>query len=142
MIISFYPFMLIAALGFVLSLLIHLATWFGIELPPETIYLHFGIFVVGIPLALLSSWTRRGYRRHYGWKDSLAHCPTWMRWTVYSLFGYLFLNFILNLGVSPTTIHNTLRLASGLWLAYYGLAFATIYSALHTPTTHTPPQQK
>ncbi len=133
MTIFLYPFLVLAGAGFLLSLLVHLAAWLGVELPPETIFLHLGIFVVWLPTCLVANFLRRGPRRHFGWKDSLTGCPPWMRLTAYSLFGYAFLNFFLNVGLGGSA--GVLRAFSGHWMLFYRMAFATLYSAIRLSQT-------
>jgi len=128
-----YPFLGLSVLGLALSLMVHVGTWLGVELPFEVFGLHFGVFVVWTPTAFISNFTRHGFRRRYGWREALRGCPRWMRWMAYGLFAYAFVNFFLSIvvggmvsgGVSP------LRAFSGHWMMFYGLAFATLYSTLH-----------
>lgn len=127
-----YPFLGLSALGLMLSLMVHIATWLGVELPFEVLGLHIGIFVVWLPAAFISNFTRHGFRRRYGWKEALQGCPLWMRWVAYGLFAYAFVNFFLSIFVgSALSDVSPLRAFSGHWMAFYGMAFATLYSTIH-----------
>jgi len=131
MTIFLYPFLILAGLGFILSLLVHLLAMFGVELPQEVFVLHGGIFVVWIPAVLVSNFTHHHPRHHFGWKDSLHGCPRWMRIAVYGLFAYVFLNFFLFIaGIFGPNASAVIRGFSGHWMLFYAVAFATLYSAL------------
>jgi len=136
MIIFLYPFLALSALGLALSVAVHLAALLGLHVPSEALNLHLGLFVVWIPTILLSNFTRHGFRRHYGWKDSLRGCPLWLQWMVYGLFAYAFANMLLMFfnGLAAETIA-PLRVFSGHWMAFYGAAFGVLYSTVHlTPS--------
>ena len=127
-----YPFLGLSALGLVLSLMVHAATWLGVELPVEVFGLHFGAMIVWLPTAFISNFTRHGFRRRYGWKEALRGCPRWMQWLAYGLFAYAFVNFLMSFLVNsmPGSVL-PLRAFSGHWMAFYGMAFATLYSTIH-----------
>jgi hypothetical protein len=137
------PFMLLAALGFVLSVAAHLLALMGIQIPGGGLVwgLHIGIFVVWIPAIFVSMQaTRLGNRREF-WKIALAGCPPWTRYALYVLFGYAILNFILFIGAAPahpqqfgdTPPPSVLRGFSGHWMVFYAVAFAILYSRIHAP---------
>jgi len=105
-----------------------------------------GIFVVWWPTAWVA---QRMTERHGGsagqgvvpfsWTEALQGCPPWMRNTAYGLFIYMFINFFLSfgMGIAGTGTGDALgrmRMLSGLWLLFYGLAFAMMYSTLRTPS--------
>jgi len=140
MIAILVPFMVLAGLGFLASLVAHLLALAGV-LPPGGISvfgLHIGVFVVWLPAVLVSIRLNQGQRTRASWKHILAGCPTWMRYTAMGLFGYAFLNFFIAFGqttagqasgsdLSPATI----RGFSGHWMLFYGLAFSILFSAYH-----------
>nr|WP_314706666.1 hypothetical protein [uncultured Comamonas sp.] len=105
-----------------------------------------GIFVVWWPTAWVA---QRMTERHGGsggqgvvrfsWADALQGCPPWMRNTAYGLFIYTFINFFVSFGMGLTGAGaadalGRMRMFSGLWLLFYGLAFAMMYSTLRTPS--------
>jgi hypothetical protein len=135
-----YPFMLLAALGFILSVAAHLMALAGLEIPGgEQVWaLHLGIFVVWIPTVLVSIRATRNTSRKDYWKVVFSGCPAWMRTALYVLVAYALLNFFLfALRDGSQTTGNQLskevRGFSGHWMVFYGVAFATLYSALHSP---------
>ena len=140
--IILYPFMLLAGLGLMLSIVAHVMALAGMELPGGKLVwtLHMGIFVVWIPTVLVSIRTTRYTNSKDFWKLALSGCPVWMRKAFYVLFAYAILNFILfmfttmngpqSVGDAPPS---AVRGFSGHWMIFYGAAFATRYSAIHAP---------
>lgn len=133
------PFMLLAAVGFVLSVLVHISALLGLTVPGGNIAwsLHVGIFVVWFPTVLVSTRTTRLSNRKDFWKVTLSGCPPWMRQTLYVVFGYAILNFIVFLLAGKHEAGGLLsaefRGFSGHWMVFYGAAFATLYSVRHAP---------
>ena len=133
---------MLAAIGFVLSVIAHVFGLLGI-LPPGgefAMSLHVGIFVVWLPTVLVANRATKGTKKSDFWKEALLGCPAWMRTALYGVFGYAILNFIYFMafsnktktegnGISPETI----RGFSGHWMVFYGAAFATLYSAIRRP---------
>jgi hypothetical protein len=133
--IIWYPFMALALMGFVASLAVHIPAWLGLTFPFEVFGLHFGIFVVWIPAMLASYGLTGGARGFDYYRYALRGCPKWMRWSVYGLFGYTFVNFFSGfLGFFTGTPME--RLFSGHWMLFYFVAFATLYSATHAKDFH------
>jgi len=142
--ILLYPFAVIAAAGFVLSLATHLMALAGHAPPGGGLVwgLHFGIFAVWIPAVWIGNRNVRRLDRKLDWKDTMAGCPVWMRRALQVVFVYAIINFVLfmlttaghprPIGRAPAFV---LRGFSGHWMAFYGAAFAALYSALKTPTT-------
>ena len=136
-----YPFMFLSALGFLLSLIAHIVSICGITIPSQIhiMALHVGIFVVWLPAVLMANRMTNSTNRKDLWKVALIGCPLWMRWSFYIIGGYALLNFlffILRGGTrapggeaSPSIVWGF----SGHWLAFYGAAFAILYSAIHAP---------
>ena len=125
-----YPFMVLALVGFLASLIVHIAAWLGLKFPFEVFGLHFGIFVVWLPAMLASYRLSGGVRGFDYYRYVLRGCPKWMRWAVYGLFAYAFVVFFSGfLGILTGTPIE--RLFSGHWMLFYFFAFATLYSAIH-----------
>ncbi len=133
------PFMLLAAFGFILSVLVHVSALLGLPVPGgDTAWgLHIGIFVVWLPAVLVSTRTARFTNQKNFWKVTLSGCPPWMRKALYVVFGYAVLNFIIFIlarkqqtGVPSTA---DFRGFSGHWMVFYGAAFATLYSVRRAP---------
>jgi hypothetical protein len=136
------PFMLLAAVGFLLSVAVHVATIAGIPIPGGQMIwtLHVGIFVVWIPTVLITSRIMRGERRQDLWKVMLSGCPAWMRLAAKVLLGYIILNFIYFMATSGRSGHHVgapppsvIRGFSGHWMLFYGVAFMTLYSVNRNP---------
>ena len=127
-------FMVLAGLGFIISLAEHASAILGSSLfAEEPWFLHHGLFVVWIPTALCARFLARGLPKKRMWKAALRGCPKLMRYMVYALFGYTFLNFALSFATSSSHASastSTIRLFSGHWLFFYYTAFATLYSYL------------
>jgi hypothetical protein len=139
---ALYPFMVLAACGFALSVAAHIAALAGIAIPGggQVWVLHIGIFVVWLPTVLVGNRIARYANRKDFWKVALAGCPAWMRRGLFVLFGYAIVNFILFIvsttsqpkptGAAPPSVT---RGFSGHWMVFYAAAFATLYSATHAP---------
>lgn len=137
------PFMVLSALGLILSIASHIAALLGLPIPGGHLVwgLHMGIFVVWLPAVLVASrMARHGTRSHF-WKLALSGCPAWARYALYGLFGYAVINFIpgisstVNLAKEPGAagLASEVRLFSGHWMVFYGAALATLYSAIKNP---------
>lgn len=125
-------FSLLALLGFIASLVAHLAGYAGIDRPfgMNPWPLHVGIFIVWFPAVLASMQLSKGFPQKDMWKAALRGCPKWMRYAFYGLFGYAFLSFFA-LSVSAGNGENeasTVRGFSGHWLIFYFAAFAILRS--------------
>lgn len=146
--IVLYPFMVLAACGFALSIAAHCIALVGADIPGGKLVwgLHIGIFVVWIPAVLTSmQMTGRANRKDF-WKVATAGCPSWMRRAGYIIFGYAILNFIVFMattggqskhltGDAPPAV---VRGFSGHWMIFYGAAFAILYSRFHAPHLYRP----
>lgn len=141
--------MLLSALGFVLSFIVHLSALAGVDLKlgNGVFVLHVGIFIVWLPAVLLAMRLGRGKTNSawgFGfssWKQILAGCPAWMIYLLVGLFAYVFLNFFLSMestsarhleGDTPAS-PEVIRGFSGHWLVFYYAAFVIAYSAFKRP---------
>ncbi len=136
------PFMLLAALGFLLSVAAHVASIANIPLPGgQSIWiLHAGIFVVWLPTVLVAVRVTRGERRQDFWKVLLSGCPPWMRKSAYVLLVYVILNFVYFMATTSQVRHaagdpppSVIRGFSGHWMIFYAAAFMTLYSVIKRP---------
>lgn len=126
-----YPLMAFAAAGFVLSLYVHIASWFGRIVLPESwfLLLHLGIFVVFVPALLLMP--QQSKRRH-GQNQMPALLGKLMTVTLV----YALANFALFM-VTTATQHNhptpavEWRGFSGHWMVFYLWSFAFLYAGVH-----------
>jgi hypothetical protein len=132
------PFIVLAAVGFVLSVAAHISAVAGHPIPGgKAVWaLHIGIFIVWSPTVLVAYRLTRGAKRKDFWKVALAGCPKWMRIILYGIFAYAALNFISFMivtvnhpqqpGDAPPEV---VRGFSGHWMIFYWAAFAALYSA-------------
>lgn len=135
------PFIVLSAIGLLLSIAAHIASIVGLPLPGGKLVwsLHVGIFVVWFPAVLIANRINRGKPQKDLWKNVLSGCPTWMRYAGYALFAYALLNFLWFIakrtgpppqGDAPLS---EIRLFSGHWMVFYGAAFAILLSAYRKP---------
>lgn len=133
-----FPFLALAAVGFVLSVVAHVASFTGMSLPGGdwTGWLHPGIFVVWLPTVLVSYRIGQGKRHAEFWKVALSGCPTWVRYAGYALVGYCVVNFLffmVQAGANAAAGSTQIRGFSGHWMLFYGAAFAVLYSVVRNP---------
>lgn len=129
-------FMLLAAIGLVLSATVHCCALFGWKFPfPDLAWsLHGGIFVVWFPAVFMAQKLAKGCPRKDLWKVALRGCPPWLKGMTYFFLGYAVLNFFLFSSGSSYGKHDYSGIGgfSGHWMAFYAAALALLYSALHT----------
>ena len=93
--------MILALLGFITSLLVHLSTFAGFN--PGAFGgvwgLHIGIFVVFIPAMVCTNNALKGHNKRDYWKIALSHAPTWLRAMCGLFFAYAFFNFFFTIFV-------------------------------------------
>jgi hypothetical protein len=133
------PFLVLAAVGLVLSLVAHGCALLGLPQPlgGATWGLHVGIFAVWLPAMLASNRMVRGTRPDDFWRVALRGCPPWMRRMTYGFFGYAVANFLIFFATAPVGKQpagapappEVFRGFSGHWMAFYSAALAILYSA-------------
>lgn len=130
-----YPFLALAAVGFVLSIVVHILSWADVALPESLMALHVGIFIVWLPTILLATRLTREYKQKDFWKAALRGAPPWTTKVAIGLGVYVFLHFFASLffSVPSEAPAARFRIASGHWMIFYGLSAAVLYSALHAP---------
>ena len=84
------PFLLLAGLGFLLSLTAHVLALLGKPCPGGGLVwlLHLGVFVVWVPTIILSRRRLRGVSQTKQMEALWADCPAWMRWAIRIVFVY------------------------------------------------------
>lgn len=132
------PFILLSAIGLILSIIVHVIALSGNEVPYSNFVwgLHGGIFIVWFPAILASFRLTKDFKRKDFWKAVLRGCPPWMKLMTYFFFGYAIINFAIFIfstagvtkGTSPSTA-TELRGFSGHWMAFYSAALSMLYSA-------------
>jgi hypothetical protein len=141
------PFMLLAAMGFLLSVSAHILSLLGIQVPGgnAVMGLHIGIFAVWLPAVLVSRPVAKFGNRWGSLKILLGGCPRWMIYGVMALFIYAIVNFLVFMGNAPNQSHldagwppSVVRGFSGHWMLFYAAAFSILYSRIHAPQLFAP----
>jgi hypothetical protein len=136
-----YPFMALAAIGFVLSVVVHVMSLLNMTVPfgSSAFALHFGIFIVWLPTVIVSQQATKGIKRADFWKEGLKGCPHWMRIIAIGCGYYALINFAIFIFLAPPKGQSVsppppivLRGFSGHWMAFYAVAFAVLYSWMRT----------
>ncbi|MGC2163735.1 MAG: zinc ribbon domain-containing protein [Silvibacterium sp.] len=131
-----YPFLALAIVGSVATLMIHVASLFGITDPFEH-YLKFvgpGVFVVFLPMIFVINRLTRDYKQKDLWRAALRGCPSWMRHAVWVIFGYAWVGFFalpFLYGGGMSSSANSARSMSAMLLVFYVIPVAVLYSATH-----------
>jgi hypothetical protein len=127
-----YALAVLAGIGFVVSLLVHVAAWAGIAPPQAAWALHIGIFVVWLPTVLVSQGLTRDFKQRDFWTAALRGAPSWAPMVLKWLMGYAVVNFLLFMfqtGARGNDPALQARGFSGHWMIFYGAAAATLFSA-------------
>ena len=135
-----WVFVVLSAVGFVVSLWVHIGAVAGRRVAPEAYFwiLHVGIFVVWFPAVLIAQKRVGNLQRKDFWKVVLDGSPEWMRYMVYGFTGYAVINFaVYMLRAANGTSGNNPSIGewrgfSGHWMAFYSAALAILYSAART----------
>jgi hypothetical protein len=147
--ILLYPFIALAGIGLVLSLIIHVLVHFRYDLLGDITFfaMHAGVFVVGLPavLALMRGGTFRvqmSVSPRAGWQafqQMTRGSPKWMQRMTAGFFIYVFANFVLSAAVENALKWNQLPKSpamawvfSSFWMAFYSAALTILYSTLRT----------
>ena|ERR1700693_608052 len=129
-----YPFLILASVGFVAILSVHVAALAG-STWAFTHFLKFlfpGIFIVWLPTVLAMGRLTRDFKQKDIWKAALRGCPLWMQRAQYIVLGYAFfaafvLPFVYGGGMNSAS--NTARAMSATALTFYAIATCVLYSA-------------
>jgi hypothetical protein len=132
-----WPFIALAAIGFVLSLWIHLAAVAGHKVAPESwlFMLSTGFFVVFFPAVAVARRRAGATQRKGYWKVVLKGSPEWMRYVMYIALGYAVVNSVVLMPQAPKgkSVEGTpviiWRAFSSDWIAFYSAALAILYAA-------------
>jgi len=137
--ILLYPFMVLAAVGLVLTLIVHLSIWAGLPLGKHSFSLFGGLFVVWMPTVLVFQLLTKDSEQKGSWKLCMRECPVWMRRMSSVFFIYAFISFGFMLfgmytdiksGGTDSGLPKFVSLAfSGVCLMFYSTAMAMLYSA-------------
>lgn len=118
----------LAAIGFVSSALVHLASFFGIAIDrPSVLVLHVGAMALAAPLVFTTTPPGRWWRRGERWRTKiLANAPPWGERALHLAF----LNFLAHFGAlvllargkapaDPALRPHVVRMFSAGWMTVY-----------------------
>jgi hypothetical protein len=140
--------MIYAAIGLVLSLIVHLLSFVGVQPGGDALFfgLHVGIFPLWLPVVWIYSKLTGGMARQYSrtswnsgfsswnsWQVVYSGCPLWMKYMTNGFFIYAIINFVLFVvsgsgsPVAGSPSASVWHGFSGHWMAFYsaGLAVGT-----------------
>src|SRR6185369_13985049 len=95
-------FVWLSGIGLLLSLWVHIGALMGRNVPSAFWVLHVGIFVVWFPAVLVAQRLVGNASRKDFWKVILKEAPDWVRYVMYVLFAYEFVNFMISMGQSSS----------------------------------------
>jgi cytochrome bd-type quinol oxidase subunit 2 len=131
------PFIALAAVGLILSLIVHLSALLSLPVPlgHRAWALHMGIFVVWLPTVAVANFGMPDLDKKKFWRNALRGCPEWFRYMTYGLFGYAVINFGIfmvraagNPRGSSMSEEASLIGFSGHWMAFYAAALGVLWS--------------
>lgn len=134
-----WPFVVLSAIGLVLSLWVHLGSLTGHRVESDFLFmgLHAGIFVVWFPAVLVASRRSKGKG---DWNAMLRGAPDGLKYMAYAFFAYAMVNFLYFMSQAPEKQHGpnppapVWRGFSGHWMVFYSLALAILYAAAVSPS--------
>ncbi len=134
-----HPFVILAAIGLVLTLIVHLSIWAGLPLSKYTMKLFIGIPIVWLPTVLVFQLLTRDSKQEKSWKVCMRECPVWMKRMSSVFFIYAFISFGFLLfgmytdiksGGSGGGLPKFISLGlSGFCLMFYSTAMAVLITA-------------
>ncbi|MES2222059.1 MAG: hypothetical protein V4587_13975 [Acidobacteriota bacterium] len=129
-----YPFLVLAVVGFVAALGVHLAALCGVTGPLQfSLKLIFPIlFVVWVATILASQRLTREFKQKDLWRAALRGCPKLLQRALWILFGYAWIGsftFHWLFGGGMDSPANAARSMSAILLAFYAIAACVLYSA-------------
>ena len=132
------PLMVLAAVGLVLCVASHLAALCGLPAPlgDYSWLLGAGLFAVWLPMIIVARPLTEDCKSKDFWKAALRGCPPWMKYMLYGLMGYALISFFFTANSDPARTPSATGRAVppglfGFLTAFYSVAFALFYSALH-----------
>jgi hypothetical protein len=130
-----YPILILAGLGFVTSVFVHIDAWLNEPIPVHSFIgpLVLCLFIVWLSAILFANSLSRDFKQRDNWRAVMRGCPIWLQRLAQAVFIYAFLNFVLvaRIGSNGTPAMET-RLLSGHLMAFYIIAFCISYSWIQT----------
>ena len=127
--------MILAAVGFLASLITHVAARLAGWAAPKPVIavLHIGAIAITFVTIPLTRMLSADYPQRELWTATFRGCPSWMRIALKIFFAYGICNFILFMILAPHHGNAATGLLgwgfSGHWMIFYSVAFATAWSA-------------
>ena len=136
----------LAAMGFVLNVIVHALAMFDVSLLGFVVLGLFPLlFVLAIPTVMFD-----GIAQSNTGMWALGHCPTWMRYAHYGLIAYLAINVLLIVQSPPAVQQQQfefepppkmIRLLSSFMMPFYLYAIGAMYFALTVHLKISPDQR-
>lgn len=126
---SYTIFFLLACLGFLTSLIVHILLLQGISVSNGFLVLHAGVFVVVIALIIRAKKENPGIGR-VPITVAFKHAPLWLKIFAIVCWLYSFVNFFYHNPGSNSrqlTDQEGMLLFSGVWIAFYAAGVAGLY---------------
>lgn len=128
---------IISAIGFGISLVVHLLAVFDLYLVPNTVImvLTAGILIVWLQSSKNLKAMHKSHPDQHPWKTVFNLCPEWAKYLLYFFIIYAIINFALTMSFGRSDSYanfdisqNKLRGLSGFWLAFYSLGMIFGYA--------------
>ena len=139
------PFSILAAIGLLLSVIVHIYALLGQQVPfgKLTYGLHVGLFIVWFPAASVGKRLSKDFKQSELFQAVLRGCPIWMKRIPYLFFLYGVINMLwfVSTGQTQTTKCGVMdtgneieqfRIFSCFWMVGYSAAYSVLYSARQT----------
>lgn len=128
-----YPVMVVSALGVIACFFLHIVSFYaGPEFARRATPILFPvIFIVWVPTVLLMNRLTRDFKQRDLWKAALRGCPTWMKTSLWVIWGYVFFAaFLLPFlrGSNPSASPGSFLIFPA---AFYSVSFCVMYSLLN-----------
>ena len=145
--ISSKQLIIVSAIGFVLSFIIHLSAILNLYQVSNTVImiLTAGILIVWLQSSKNLKAMHKSHPDQHPWKTVFNLCPEWAKYLLYFFIIYAIINFALTMsfGRSDSYVNfdisqNKLRGLSGFWLAFYSLGMIFGYALnIHLKNSNT-----
>ena len=129
-----YPVHVLAVIGSIATLVVHISSLFGITYPFERVTKFIAPFVpvVFLPTIFVMNRLTRDFKQKEIWRAALRGCPRWMRRALWIIFGYAWVGFFalpFLYGGGMDSPANTARSMSAVLLVFYLIPATVLYSA-------------
>lgn len=142
-----HSLVIVASLGLLLSIIVHLSALLGlIPFGKYSWSLHAGAIIIWFPAVLVMMANLKGEFFKLDWKEAFIlnpfkhrffkGCPKWMIILTSGLFLYGILNFAIfmaneqSTGIEGSDTAKILRGFSGHWMIFYSAAMSILYSSM------------